>query len=106
MTRIFASNVAPVIGSSTEPDVVGAFEGKTWGSEGIVGSSTGPRDRLGGVTNRFGGGSGNGGGPGNGGGGGGPRANAPGTPAETFRPAPRREAAPPGRPVRPPGPVF
>ena len=70
MTRIFASSVAPVIGSTTEPDVVGAFEGKTWGSEGIVGSSTDPRDRLGGVTNRFGGGSGNGGGIGSVGGGG------------------------------------
>src|SRR5881628_1710891 len=62
MTRIFASNVAPVIGSSTEPDVVGAFEGKTWGSEGIVGSSTGPRERLGGVTGKgnVGGGGGSG----------------------------------------------
>src|SRR6266446_8662731 len=71
MTRIFASSVAPVIGSSTEPDVVGAFEGKTWGSEGIVGSSAGPRER-------FGGGAGNGGSGGGGsvGGGGSGRSRA------------------------------
>src|SRR6267378_867892 len=77
MTRIFASSVAPVIGSSTEPDVVGAFEGKTWGSEGIAGSSTGPRDRLGGVTGKVGG-SGSVGGCGSvgGGGSGRPRAKA------------------------------
>src|SRR5258708_851599 len=70
MTRSFASSVADVAGSWVEPDLPGAFGGNTWGSEGIVGSSGGPRLR-------FGRGIGNGGG-GNGGGGGsgGSRANA------------------------------
>src|SRR5438093_689132 len=70
MIRSFASNVADVTGSSVEPDVVGAFGGKTWGSEGIVGSSGGPRDRSGGGTGN-GNGSGTGGGGGGGSGGGG-----------------------------------
>src|SRR5258706_3731577 len=61
MTRIFASSLADVTGSSREPDLVGAFEGKTWGSEGIVGSSGGARLRSGG-------GSGKGNGRGSGGG--------------------------------------
>src|SRR5436309_6263893 len=63
MTKSFASSVADVTGSSVEPDVVGAFEGKTWGSEGIVGSSGGPSGRPGG-----GAGNGNGGGSGGSGG--------------------------------------
>src|SRR5881628_978762 len=62
MTKIFASSVADVTGSSVEPDVVGAFDGKTCGSEGIVGSSGGPRGRSGGGT-----GNGNGSGAGGGG---------------------------------------
>src|SRR6266404_526916 len=86
MTRIFASSVAPVIGSSTEPDVVGAFEGKTWGSEGIVGSSAGPRDMFGGVT-------GNGGGSVGGGGSGRPRASASRGHAKIVVPAASRSAS-------------
>src|SRR5207249_9956803 len=74
MTRSFASTVAEVTGSSVEPDVAGAFEGKTWGSEGIVGSSGGPRGKPGGGAGkgngRGGGGGGGGAGTGNGNGGG------------------------------------
>src|SRR5437867_11494212 len=58
MTRRFASMVAIDCGNSVEPDGGGAFEGKTCGSEGIVGSSGGARVRSGGGS---GGGSGRGG---------------------------------------------
>src|SRR5258706_6339584 len=61
MTRIFASSVADVTGSWVEPDVAGAFEGRTWGNEGIVGSSGGPSVTPGGGV---GNGNGNGGGGG------------------------------------------
>src|SRR5437762_12248399 len=67
-TKSFASSVAVVTGSSVEPDVPGPFEGQTCGSEGIVGSSGGPRGRPGGGSN--GNGKGNGGGGGSGGSGG------------------------------------
>src|SRR5437867_2712616 len=64
MTRIFASSLAIVRGSSVEPDGGGAFEGKTCGSVGIVGSSGGARVRSGGGSGR---GSGRGVGGGRGG---------------------------------------
>jgi len=64
ITKILASRVADVTGSSVEPDVVGAFEGRTWGSEGIAGSSGGPRGNPGGGTGNTGNGNGGGGGSG------------------------------------------
>src|SRR6266436_4682012 len=48
MIRILASTVADVTGSCVEPEVVGAFEGRTCGSDGIVGNAGGPRLRPGG----------------------------------------------------------
>jgi hypothetical protein len=72
MIRSFASIVADVFGSCVEPDLVGAFGGKTCGSEGILGSSGGARIRSSGGS----GGNGGSGGIGGGGSGGSGRANA------------------------------
>src|SRR5262245_59489123 len=78
MTRIFASSRADVTGSSVEPEAGGAFEGRTWGSDGIVGSAGGPSDRSGGGTGKGSGGGGSGGNtrP--------PNANGPGPPASII----------------------
>jgi len=93
MIRSFASSVADVTGSCVEPDVVGAFEGSTWGSEGIVGSAGGPRLRSGGG---IGSGSGSGGG-----GGSGNWANASWPLANTVVPAASRSTSARRRHVEP-----
>src|SRR5258706_15176131 len=95
MIRSFASRVADVTGSCVEPDVVGAFEGSTWGSEGIVGSAGGPRLRSGGG---IGSGSGSGGG-----GGGGDWGEAPWALADKGGAAASRGTSAPRPPFEPPG---